>query len=496
MNQLLMGIDIGTSSVKTLITNLMGETIALAQENYGFAIPKIGYAEQDMENVWSATVNTIRSAINSKSFSPKEISGIGFSGQMHGLVILNKDNQPIRPAIIWADQRSKKQIEWIQDIGYEKEIEEITFNPLCSGFFLPSLLWIRDNEPNNYKNIKQALLPKDYIRYRMCGTISTDYSDASGTLLFDIKKGEWASTLLNNLNIDNGILPQCFPSIKIVGSTTTECFEATGLPKGIPIICGGGDQPMQSLGNGIIHPGDISSNIGTASQISCSVNHPIYDEKLRVNTFCHVPQNTWMVVGASLNGGGTLRWLRDNVIKTQSYVGMDKLAETVQAGSDGLVFLPYLVGERSPHLDPNAKGIVYGLNIAHAQAHIIRAVMEGIVFSLRDSFEVFKRMNIPCRRIVASGGGAKSSLWLQLQADILGKEIYTTGCEQEACYGAAIAASIGIGAFSGWDTACASMIHYCPVVTEPIQENVSLYNEQFSLYQRIYQNNKELFAYT
>ncbi|MGE5605556.1 MAG: xylulokinase [Bacteroidota bacterium] len=489
----LMGIDLGTSSVKTIIMDLDGNILGLGQEDYEVQTPNIGYAEQDIELLWEATVRTIKMAITSGNINPSDIKGIGLSGQMHGLVLLDKWLKPIRPAIIWADQRTKQQIDKIYSIIGMDEFRKTALNSLCTGFFICSLLWIKDNEPESYQKAYKAILPKDYIRYKLCGAIATDVTDASSTLAFDTANRCWAFNIIEKLGINPSLFPKYGEAYQVAGETSKDCEGKTGLRSKTPVVYGGGDSLMYSVGNGIIKPGVVSVNIGTAGQLATAVNTPIYDRDFRTNTFCHVKDDLWIIFGGHLNGGITLKWLRNNFFPHLSYLEFDDTAEGIAAGSEGALFLPYLSGERTPYLDPFAKGIFFGITLRHSYKHMIRAVMEGVVLSLRLSLEIFKELGIPIERVVASGGGARSNVWLQMQADIFKADIYTVSGMEEACTGAAIVAGVGVNIYKSIEQACSSIVRYNPKVTLPNPENVKVYDEAFEKFKLLYLNNKNLF---
>lgn len=492
MSQYLMGIDLGTSSVKVLLIDEAGNTLGIRANSYEIQSCRPGWAEQDMDRLWEATAAAIKDLLVDIGVNPETIKGIGLSGQMHGLVLLNRNRQLIRPAIIWIDQRSAPQLEELCGSGMERQFQDTTLNTPGTGFYASSLLWLKEQEPENYRRIWKALLPKDYIRYRLCGTIGTEETDASGTLIFDTSRRLWAEELAEQVGLDPQIFPACHRSCETAGGVTADCARATGLAQGTPVMFGGGDQPMQAVGNGMISPGMICANIGTGSQLSCVVDRPLFDPSYRTNTFCHV-NGTWTIMGASLNGGIALNWLRDNFFQGNGYASLNHYIEEVPAGSDGLIFLPYLAGERSPHMDSNAKAIFFGLTLRHNYKHFARAVMEGITFSLREAMEIFYELGISCERVVASGGGAKSRSWLQIQADILGKEIYTSKCTEEACLGAAIIAGVGAGVYGSLGEACGQLVSFKDEVIFPRTENCELYEEQFQKYRQLYPCNRSLF---
>lgn len=488
-----MGIDLGTSSVKAVIMDLEGNIIGLGQEGYDVQTPYPGYAEQDIELLWEATSRTIKQSILNGNINPSDIKSIGLSGQMHGLVLLDKQMKPVRPAVIWADQRTKQQIDDIYNIIGVDEFRKTTLNSLSTGFFLCSLMWVRDNEPENYKKAYKAILPKDYIRYKLSGKLATDVTDASATLAFNTAERCWAFEIIEKIGIDTNLFSEYGEAYQVAGEIYQECAEETGLHCKTPVVYGGGDSLMHSVGNGIIRPGLISVNIGTAGQLSSAANSPVFDKQFRTNTFCHAKEDLWIIFGGHLNGGVVLKWLRDNYFPHLSYKDFDSIAEEISAGSEGTLFLPYLSGERTPYQDPSAKGIFFGMALRHTYKHMIRAVMEGVILAMRLSLEIFKELNLPIELVTASGGGARSGIWLQMQADIFHKPIYTVAGKEEACTGAAIVAGVGVHLYQSIEQACSVVVKYNQKVTLPDQEHVKIYDEAFERYKLLYQNNKNLF---
>ena len=481
-----IGIDIGTSSVKSLIIDENGNLIGISQREYDIIKPQQSYSEQDMNILWSATSETLRDLMTSNSSIKNKISGIGFSGQMHGLVMLDKNGKLIRNAIIWADQRSQNSIEKITNIF--PTYRNITFNSLSTGFLISSLIWIRDNEPKNYEKIFHVMLPKDYIRYKICGELGTDYSDASGTGIFDIEKQNWAYEIIEALGIDKNIFVECHEASEIAGRVSEICSNETGLNKGIPVVYGGGDTLVQALGNGI-NDNVLISNIGTASQLLCLSNIPLHDKFFRTNTFCHVEKNKWLLMGANLSGGVALKWLK-NILGCNSYSEMTELALKAEAGSKGLIFLPYLNGERTPHNDPNARGIFFGLSLSHGRNEIIRSTMEGIIFAQRETFEIFKQMGLNFNRVIASGGGARSEAFKKILASSLNCEVITNRINEQGCVGAAILSMTGTKTFSSIKEACEKIISFNDEVIKPNLEQSKIYDELFTKFQKIYPSNK------
>ena len=490
----LMGIDLGTSSVKTIVMDYSGTIIAIASEEYPINTPMKGYAEQHPEIWWEATVKTIQRVLQKPNVDKHLIKSIGLSGQMHGMVLIDKTGSVIRPAIIWCDQRSKSQVDELYNKIGKDELGQLTLNPIATGFQTASLMWIKENEPEIYERTYKVILPKDYIRLKLTGEIYTDITDASSTLAFNTSKKEWATNLIKNIGLDIEKYPKCGAPTDIAGSVTENASRQTGLMQGTTVVYGGGDQPMQAVGNGIVTPGTISSTIGTGGQIFTPINEPIYDKLLRTHTFCNAVNGTWNIMGASLCAGLSLRWFSENVIKDSDFKKIDCEAMKLLPGCEGLLFLPYLTGERTPHMDPNARGVFFGLSLRHSYVHMARAIMEGVVFALKDSLEIFGSLGIKADRIIASGGGTKSKLWLQIQSDIFGREVYTTKTTEQACVGAAIVAGVGCGIYSDVQEACNIVVRLNEDITLPSKENSSAYEHYYSIYKELYKRNKDLFS--
>jgi xylulokinase len=491
--QYLLGIDLGTSSVKVLLMDIGGRVIAVSQEDYGISVPHTGWAEQSPEEWWKVSRSVIKKVLIDSRVDRNKVQGIGLSGQMHGMVPLDQKGNVIRPAIIWADQRTREQTDRVRrSMDYEM-ITKTTLNAPATGFYAMSLLWVKEKEPDNYRKIFKAILPKDYIRYKLTRKIGTDTTDASGTLAFDARKRAWSYELIRALDLNSDIFPECHESWEIAGELQTEVAEEIGLAPGTAVVYGGGDHSMQCLGNGIINPGTLSLNIGTGSQVSSPVKQPLYDPLLRMNTFCHVVPNTWSIMGASLNGGLALKWIKNNMFQEEGYSSIDEMAEKVNSGSDGLIFLPYLVGERSPHQDPDGRGIFFGLTLKHDKSYFYRAVMEGVIYSLRDSIDILAHLDIKADKVVSSGGGARSRLWLQIQADILDREIYVSNVHEQACLGAAITAGVGAGVYKSFEEGCKTAVVFKDEVVEPLKENVKVYNNNYEIYKQLYIRNKDMF---
>jgi xylulokinase len=488
-----LGIDAGTSSIRSMFIDGEGTVAGITRQPIEIELPRPDYAEQSPELWWQTTRSTIRQLTAEHPQISRDVRGIAFAGQMHGLVALAEDFTVLRPAIIWADQRSNAQVDRIRQAFGESALLEAISNRLAAGTLISSLLWVKENEPEVYRRIRRILLPKDYIRYRLTGSIGVEASDASGTFAFDIRRRQWAYPLLEKLGIDASLFPAVHGSAEFAGEITPDAAAQTGLPAGIPVFYGGGDHPVQALGNGVIRAGMVLANIGTASQVSTPVDRPVVDPQHRIYTLCHVLPDRWYLMGASLNGGHSLKWLRDCILQGLDYDAMTREAEQVAPGSGGLIFLPYLLGERTPYFDPQARAIFFGLTLQHHRGHLVRAVMEGTLFALKDALGIFSSLGIETERIIASGGGARSELWLQMQADIFGKTIQRSACPEQACLGAAILAALGAGRFPSVQEAC-RLVAFDPRIFEPNGRNARIYESNYAIYKDLYRQNQPLFG--
>ncbi len=489
----LLGIDVGTSGIKALLTSPEGRTIALEQQAYEPDILPDGGAEQDPKVWWSAAVSVLRRIADAHPDKMRDVAGIGLGGQMHGLVALSGMGEPVYPAIIWMDARSGAQVRRIYETLGEERVHGITLNRVCPGFALPSLLWLRDSKPEAFARIRYIMQPKDYIRYRLTGRIATDASDASSTMAFDTVKRQWWWELIDAVDIDRGLFPACLESDEAAGEVTAQAAAETGLAKGTPVVYGGGDQPVQNIGNGAVKEGVVCSSIGTSGQIAMFSQTPLRDPKYRVHTFCHAIKRGWSVFGASLSAGQCLKWLNNQVLSNPGYAALDDMANEIEPGSGGVVFLPYLNGERTPHFDSNARGLFIGLSLAHDRRHMARAVMEGVVFSLKDSLSLFAELGYQPEQIIAAGGGARSPLWLQIQADIFGVPVRVVKTVEQVCLGAAMLAGVGSGLFDTYEQATSAMVRYGDTVYEPDAKNAAVYGDAYRRYRVLYGANKELF---
>ncbi|MBS6194102.1 MAG: xylulokinase [Clostridiales bacterium] len=487
---MLLGIDVGTSSIKAMLMEEEGRVIGVKTKGYDVNIPREGWAEQNPEEWWEALCR-ILGELKSEHFREFEaIRGIGFSGQMHGLIAVDQEGKTVRPAIIWMDQRAGEELKEIGRKIYSEEQGKIFHNRIFNGFALPSLLWMKNHEPENFQKTYKVFQPKDYLRFRLTGEMGTEFSDASASLMMDVGKREWAKESLERLGISGELLPKLGESVQVAGYVTEKGAKETGLKKGIPVVFGAGDQQAQSIGNGAVREGLMISNIGTGAQVSAYSREDRYDHKLRTHTFCHGIPGGYTIYGAMLSGGMSLKWLKNQILLEESFAGMSAMAEETEAGSRGLVFLPYLAGERTPHMNPAARGVFFGLSLEHTRAHMVRAVMEGVTYALRDSMEILDGMGVKGEKILASGGACSSEIWLQIQADILGKEVQVCKMREQACLGACILAGVGVGSYGSIEEACEKLVRFEEKVYVPRREVREVYEENYRKFQGIYEGTK------
>jgi xylulokinase len=480
-----MGIDVGTSSLKTIITDETGNMVIGRDKKYQFSSPSSGYAEQDPEEWWSAAVETIHEVLAKSNIDKEQIKGIGFSGQMHGLVLLGKDGKPVRPAILHCDARSSDQLQEIKNTFGEQGIREEMMNPVFTGFLLPSLMWVRENEPENYEKIEKVCLPKDYIKFRLSGEVTSDYSDAGATLAFDLKNACWNAGILNTLKLPEAWFPSCFRSFDVVGTVSASAAEETGLSTKTILVAGGGDQTMQRLGNGAVNSTDATINIGTSGQVCFQSAKPLLNPKLNTNMFYGYDKNTWIVYGAIMNAGLCMNWW-NSILLNKSYDTLDRSVARVPAGSGGVIYLPYLNGERTPHLNPNISSVFFGLSMGTTRASMTRAVMEGVTYALYQCMEICRDMGLDSNILIASGGGARSRAWRQIQADVFGMPLKMAQLEEQACLGACICAAVGCGEYVSVSQACKAMVRYCDLQVEPIAKNHEIYLDYYQLFKDVY----------
>lgn len=487
----ILGIDLGTSSVKAMLLDSFQGVLAVETSRYDVRIPREGHAEQEPEKWWEETKKVLIKLKDEHKEAFEQIEAVGFSGQMHGIVLADEKGNPLRPAILWLDQRSQKELEQIhQKMDFEK-MGRIFKNRVYTGFGFPSLMWVKEHEPEILAKTRWVLLPKDFIRYKITGKIASDVTDASSTTIFNTAERTWAYDIIREFGLPPEIFPPCGESMEIAGYVTEKCERECGLKEGIPVVYGAGDQQAQSIGNGIYEEGRIICNIGTGGQISAYVKEPVYDKELRTHTFCHPIEKGYTIYGATLCSGMSLNWLKDKILNINDFGQLSRMAGEIVPGSEGLVYLPYLTGERTPHMNPCAKGMFAGLTLSHDRRHMARAVMEGVTMSLRDSLTIFQELNIKCDTIIASGGGAKSHEWLQMQADIFHKKVIVCEVGEQACLGACILAGVGCGIFDTMKQAIERFVVFRDKVYMPDPENEKLYDKQYERFRTLYRNNKE-----
>lgn len=481
-----LGLDIGTGGSRAVVIDETGYLFASATvEHEPFASPRIGWAEQTPDDWWRASSAAIRQVLSGGNVRPDEIAAVSFSGQMHGSVFLDENDKVLRPALLWCDQRTEKQcVEITERIGATRLIELVS-NPAVTGFTLPKLLWLRENEPETWKKVRSVLLPKDYVRLRLSGDKATDAADSSGTLYFDVINRRWSDEVLSEMEIDRSLLPEVFESTEVTGQVSRQGAEATGLREGTPVIAGAGDNAAGAVGMGIVGPGTVSVTVGTSGVVFVVTDEPAVDLKGRIHSLCHAIPGRWHMTGVTLAAGLSFRWFRENFGQGKSYDELTQRAAGVAAGSDGAIWLPYLMGERAPHLDPNARAAFVGLTASHTLDHMTRAVLEGVAFSLRDSLDVFREIGAPIEKIRLGGGGARSALWRQIQADVYGQPVETIEAEEGAAFGAAILAGVGAGAWPSVDTACEATIR-TGERTEPDARSSEVLERNYEAYKLLY----------
>jgi len=499
----LLGIDIGTSGTKTLLVDDRGRIRASVTVEYPSYAPKPAWSEQAPDDWWRATQESIRKALRAAKARPAEVAGIGLSGQMHGSVFLDKAGKVLRRAILWNDQRTGAECDEItQAAGGRARLIQLVSNPALTGFTAPKILWVRRHEPRVYDRAARILLPKDYVRYRLTGEFATEVSDASGTLLLDVKNRRWSKELLGLLGIDEALLPAVYESPEITGVLTKAAAQATGLVPGIPVVGGGGDQAAGAVGNGIVRRGVISATLGTSGVVFAHADRVETDPEGRVHTFCHAVPGKWHVMGVVLAAGGSLQWFRNTLCqdlvaaarkkKVDPYELITAAAAGVAPGSDGLYFLPYLTGERTPHADPCARAAWIGLSNMHTRAHMARAVMEGATYAMRDCLQIIQGMGVPVTEIRVSGGGARSRFWRGLQADIYHQAVWTVSSAEGPAYGVALLAGVGTGVWASVPEACDATIKTL-AKTVPTRKNVARYEALYPMYGRLYRSLKDDF---
>ncbi|WP_378956780.1 xylulokinase [Pelosinus sp. sgz500959] len=487
-----LGIDLGTSSVKLLVMNEKGKVIQTVSKEYPVYYPRSGWAEQNPEDWWNATSEGIREITEKTGIKDLDIQSIGLSGQMHGLVLLDKDNKVLMPALLWCDQRTQDECDYItKELGCK--LSQYTGNKALTGFTAPKVLWVKRNHPEVYEKISHVLLPKDYIRFKLTGEYASDVSDASGTLFFDVANRCWSQEMLELLGLPEDVLPTCYESFEVTGKITQEAAKLTHLGFGTPVIGGGGDQAAGAVGTGIVTAGMVSVALGTSGVVfACQDDYAVDDEN-RLHAFCH-SNGKWHVMGVMLAAASCLKWWVEEVcqLDDNGYILLLEEAEKIAPGSEGLIFLPYLMGERTPYSDPHARGTFIGLSMVHNRAHMTRAILEGVTFGLRDSLEIIREQNLPTTVVRVSGGGANSLLWRQIIADIFGLRVEVVNSVDGPAFGAAILAAVGVGVFDSVEEACSAIIGTV-WSTEPNEENIEKYNRVYPIYHQLYETLKDTF---
>ena len=495
-----IGIDLGTSGTKTVLFDQLGNTVASHTVEYPMYQPQNGWAEQDPAGWWNATVTTVKAVITESGVSNTDIVGIGISGQMHGLVMLDEANEVIRNSIIWCDQRTAEECEDIEQLVGRERLIQITANPALTGFTASKIMWVKKHEPENYAKCRHILLPKDYVRFMLTGEYATEVSDASGMQLLDVGKRCWSDEVLDKLGIDKSYLGKVYESPEITGYVTEEIAALTGLAVGTPVVGGAGDNAAAAVGTGTVVDGAAFTTIGTSGVVYAHTKEMAIDPKGRVHTFCCAVPGEWHVMGVTQGAGLSLKWFRDNfcqdIIDEAKEKGIDPyditnvLAEESGISARRLLFLPYLMGERTPHLDPNARGAFIGLSALHERGDMIRAIMEGVTYSLKDCLAVLEEMGVQPDNMLACGGGARSDLWRQMMADVYGMNVSTVDSKEGPALGVAILAMVGAGLYESVEEACQKVIRVNNT-TEKNAENAEKYEKVYHIYKGLYRHLKE-----
>lgn len=499
----LIGIDIGTSGTKTALFDVEGGLVSVATVEYPLYQPKNGWAEQNPEDWWNAVCQSCRQVISESKINALDIQGIGLSGQMHGLVMLDKKGNVLRPAIIWCDQRTDRECDIITEKVGERKLIEITGNPALTGFTASKILWVKNNQPEIYSQCKHILLPKDYIRYKLTGEFATEVSDASGMQVFDIKNRKWSSEILSKLDIDESLFGKVYNSPEITGTITEEAARLTFLPKGTAVVGGAGDNAATAIGTGVVQDGRAFTTIGTSGVVYAHTSKLLIDPMSRIHTFCSAVPGEWHVMGVTQAAGLSLQWFRNNfcieeMLQAEEegvdpYTIMDKKALEIPIGAENLIYLPYLMGERTPHLDPYARGVFFGLSGMHTRDHLIRAVLEGVAYSLTDCFEIIREMGINIDNMMLSGGGGKSLIWPQMLADLFRCLVNTIESQHGAALGVAILAGVGTGVYGSIVEACNILVKG-KNINNPNYENSNIYDGYHQIYKKLYNDLNETFA--
>jgi xylulokinase len=480
-----LGIDVSTTATKAILVDEAGDVAAVGSAEYDYVVPRPLWSEQDPQLWWDAAQEAIRAALTSAGLAGADVAAVGLAGQMHGAVLLDDADRPLRPAILWNDQRTATECDEIRRRVGASRLIEVTGNDALTGFTAPKLLWVHTNEPEVWDRIAHVGLPKDFVRHRLTGDHAVDRADGAGTLLFDLAARDWSSEVVAALEIDPTWLPRSVEGPDVTGVVSAAAADATGLAAGTPVVGGGGDQAANGVGVGAVDPGIFALSLGTSGVVFAASDRPLVEPEGRVHAFCHAVPDRWHLMSVMLSAAGSLRWFRDALAPGTAFEALDVEAATVPAGSDGLLFLPYLSGERSPHPDPLARGAFTGLTVGHERRHLTRAVLEGVAFGLRDGLDQIVATGVPApRQVRASGGGIASAVWRQILSDVLGAEIAAVSTTEGAAFGAALLAAVGAGWFETVEAAIAAAVRVSPVA-EP-GPDASVYAEALETYRALY----------
>lgn len=494
MTNLLLGIDTSTTATKALLMEADGRVVAVASTEYPYDTPWPGWSEQPASLFWDATVASLRAVLQKANATGRDVAGVGLTGQMHGMTLLDGHGDLIRPVILWNDQRTAAQCRAITERVGARRVIALTGNPVLTGFTAPKIVWVKENEPDHYRRISKVLLPKDYVRYRLSGAFFSEVSDASGTSLFDVGRRQWSDEMLGVLELPRAWLPEVTESPAVSATVSAGAAALTGLLAGTPIVGGGGDQAAGAVGMGIVRSGIVSLQLGTSGVVFAAADQYQPEAEGRLHAFCHAVPGKWHWMGVMLSAGGSFRWYRDvlgdleqaqaAVTGREAYDLLTEAAAGVPAGSEGLLFLPYLTGERTPYPDPDARGAFVGLTVRHTKAHLTRAVLEGVSYGLRDSLELMRGLGLHVAQVRASGGGVKNAVWRQMLADVLRAEIATVTSTEGAAYGAALLAGVGAGVWPTVEAACEATVRVTG--TTPPGADQAAYDRHYPLYRGLY----------
>jgi len=482
---LVLGIDVSTTATKAILVDEIGAVRGTGRAEYSVSAPQPLWSEQDPHDWWTAAVAAIRAVLDATGLVGTDVDAVGLAGQMHGAVLLGKEDAALRPAILWNDQRTAAECDLVREAVGARRLVEITGNDALTGFTAPKLVWVRRHEPEVWTRVATVLLPKDYVRLRLTGEHAIDKADGAGTILFDLAARTWSDEVLSALEIPLEWMPATFEGPEVTGTITMAAAAATGLRVGTPVVAGGGDQAANAVGVGAAASGAMALSLGTSGVTFVSLDRPLHEERGTVHAFCHAIPGRWHMMSVMLSAGGSLRWFRDTLAPGLNYDSLLAEAVDVAPGSDGLLFLPYLTGERSPHPDPLARGAFVGLSVGHDRRHMTRAVLEGVAFGLRDGLDLMVAAGIPAPgEIRISGGGTVSPLWRQILADVLGAHLSTVNTAEGAAYGAALLAAVGAGWYPSVDDACASLVESVPAAAPG--SDAERYAERYARYRELY----------